>query len=290
MARIPAEKSDSVNVLAQLGLTEIARTSDSSTLPYGALAPIAKLPRGARATAMLLVMKEKPAFREWCLAGSGFGDEHVPKLIEVLHGSECAISLLDLGFNPRFTDAGLLQLSDTLGREGLAGHDLTTLRLGACAALSESARNTAVALFAKKRPDLTIDFTPTISVVEGSDGRGPHNVMALLQVGKVFPNSPASAAGLVKGDEIVQLGSMTFCGKERNRGFKSEFERHTDAICHFLGVAESLKPLVQEQAAISGTIDIIVQRGYSTFLPLQLQPGAWEGEGLLGAKMGLPAA
>ena len=81
---------------------------------------------------------------------------------------------------------------------------------------------------------------------------------------------------------------MTFSGKERNRGFKSEAERHMDAIEFFRGVGESLKPLVQEQAAAGGEIDIVVQRGTSTFMPLLLRPGKWAGEGLLGAKMGVP--
>ena len=81
---------------------------------------------------------------------------------------------------------------------------------------------------------------------------------------------------------------MTFHSKERNRGFKSEAERHMDSIEYFRGVAESLKPLVQAQAELGGEIDIVVQRGHSTFLPLLLKPGAWVGEGLLGAKMGLP--
>lgn len=274
---------EGTGTLARLGLTELSRQSDASTLPYGALAAPAKLPRGALATAKLLVMKEKPQTREWSLAGTGFGDEHVLALVEVLHGSECAVKELDLSFNTRFTDAGLLQLGDILGREGLAGHDLTTLRLGANGGTSEAARTAVTALLAKQRPDLTLDFSPTLVPV-GENARISH----LLQVGKVFPDSPASAAGLKRGDLIVQIGSITYNGKERNRGFKSEAERHMDAIEYFRGVAESLKPLVQEQAAVGAEVDVIVQRGTSTFLPLVLRPGTWSGDGLLGAKMGLP--
>ena len=136
---------EGTGTLARLGLTELSRQSDASTLPYGALAAPAKLPRGALATAKLLVMKEKPQTREWSLAGTGFGDEHVLALVEVLHGSECAVKELDLSFNTRFTDAGLLQLGDILGREGLAGHDLTTLRLGANGGTSEAARTSRFA-------------------------------------------------------------------------------------------------------------------------------------------------
>ena len=40
--------------IALLGLQELSRQSDASTLPYGALAAPAKLPRGALATAKLV--------------------------------------------------------------------------------------------------------------------------------------------------------------------------------------------------------------------------------------------
>ena len=33
-----------------------------------------------------------------------------------------------------------------------------------------------------------------------------------------FGDTPAAAAGLQRGDLIVQLGSLTFAGKERQRG------------------------------------------------------------------------
>ena len=273
--------------IALLGLQELSRQSDASTLPYGALAAPAKLPRGALATAKLLVLKEKPSTTHWSFAGSGFGDEHLPMLFECLHGSECNIQHLDLSFNGRLTDAGLLKLGETLGREGLAGHDLNKLRLGANEGTSEDARNVVVKLLAKQRPDLVIDFTPVLEPVTYDD-RAPASIAVLLRVGKVFPGSPAAEAGLNKGDQIVQLGPMTFVGKERNRGFKSEAERHMDAIEWFKGVGESLKPLVQEQAAVDGEIDLIVRRGTSTYLALVLKPGEWDGEGLLGAKMGVP--
>ena len=98
--------------MALLGLTELSQTSHADTLPYGALAAPAKLPRGALATVKLLVMNEKPNVRQWNLAATGFSDEHVTRLIEVLHGSECAVQYLDLSFNPLLSDAGLLQLVD----------------------------------------------------------------------------------------------------------------------------------------------------------------------------------
>ena len=53
---------------------------------------------------------------------------------------------------------------------------------------------------------------------------------------------------------------------------------------------------MKEQAAVGGAIDIIVRRGGTIrssgethFLPLLLRPAQWEGEGLLGAAIGLPA-
>ena len=268
--------------IAQLGLQELSRKVDASTLPYGAFAAPGMLPRGARATVKLLVMKEKPQIRVWSLAGSGFGDEHVLKLIEVLHGSECAIKEIDFSFNARLTDTGLLQICDALAREGLAGHDLELLTFGQCGALGDAAKEAATSLFAKARPDLTLDFKAGPLVNNEENGK----VTRLLQVGKVFPDSPASAAGLVRGDLIVQLGPFTFDGKERNRGFKSDAERHMDAIEYFRGVSESLKPLVQEQAAVDGEIDVIVLRGETHFIPLLFKPAKWSGEGLLGAKIG----
>ena len=43
------------------------------------------------------------------------------------------------------------------------------------------------------------------------------------------------------------------------------------------------------KAKLSGAIDIIVRRGETHFLPLLLWPAQWEGEGLRGAGIGLPA-
>jgi len=282
-AGMAVKEEPKLATIALLGLRELSREDDAWSLPYGALAAPAKLPRGALADAKLLVMKENPKPTEWSLAGSGFGDEHIRRLMEVLHGSECAIRHLDLSFNKRLTDKGLLAFAEFLGREGMAGHDLEMLRLGANENTTEAARNTVLALLQKQRPDLVVDLEPTLKPA------GEASITPLLQVGKVFADSPASAAGLVKGDLVVQIGPCTFSGKERNRGFKSDAERHMDSIELFRGVAETLKPLVQEQAARGGALDVIVQRGTKTQLALLLEPGKWAGEGLLGAKMGLPA-
>jgi hypothetical protein len=223
------------------------------------------------AAAKLAVLREKP-FGSWSISHAAMNDERVPNLIESLHQSEATLTELDLSFN-KLTDQGALLLCETLAREGMCGFALTLLRLGANR-ISDKVQAYATELLKKKRPDLVLDFEPTL--------RDPK---PLLQVGKVFPESPASVAGLAKGDAIVAIGNYNFPGPEPKRGFKSEAERHMDSIQWFRGVAESLKPLVLERAE-GGEIDVVVQRGAGKFAALTLRPAKWSGEGLIGAKIG----
>ena len=236
-------------------------------------------PPATLAEAKLIVMHEKPNGAEergrWEITNAGFSDAHIPELLRALHHSECTLEELDLAFN-KLTDAGLMQLVDALGRDGMCGYELTSLRLGANLLLSPKACEVATELLKQKRPDLKLDFEPTLK-----------NPKRLLTVGKVFPDSPAAAAGLERDDYIVAIGMCNFNGKERNRGFKSEPERHMDAVQHFKDVAKSLKPLVTNAAAAGAAIDVIVERGIGKYLPLELRPAKWSGEGLLGAKIGL---
>ena len=229
------------------------------------------------AEAKLLVMHEKPNGweRRWEITNAGFGDEHIPTLLNALHHSECALTELDLAFN-KITDAGLMQLCEALARDGMCAYELTSLRLGANR-IGDKAREVAVELMKSKRPDLTLNFEAVLL-----------HPTRLLTVGKVFAESPAAAAGLQRDDYIVAIGMCNFAGKERNRGFKSEAERHMDAVQWFRGVAESLKPLVANAAAAGGAIDVVVERGIGTYVPLELRPAKWSGDGLLGAKIGLP--
>lgn len=223
----------------------------------------------------LIVMKEKPQLSHWSLTNSGLSDAHVQSLCEVCQASQCGLTELDLSFN-KLTDAGLLGLCEFLAREGLAAHALTGLRLGGNPAITAEAQGAVVELFKTKRPDVTLDFAPTLL-----------HSQVLLIVGKVFPDSPAAAAGLRRDDNIVALGTFNMAGREPNRGFKSEAERLMDNIMYFRGVGDSLKPLVQAKAESGGEIDVVVQRG-SQYLPLTLRPCKWSGEGLLGCKIGPP--
>lgn len=236
-------------------------------------------PPSALAEVKLVVMKEKPREASWSMAHAGFGDQHVQSLCETLHASECGLTALDLSFN-KLTDVGLFSLCEHLAREGLAAHMLTSIRFGGNPVTTE-AQAVVSELFKRKRPDVALDFEPTLV-----------KPTVLLQVGKVFPGSPAADAGLRRDDSIVALGTFNFAGRERNRGFKSEPERLMDNIEFFRGVADSLKPLVEAKAKTGDGIDIVVQRvveGNASFLALKLAPGTWSGEGLLGAKMGPPS-
>ena len=105
-------------------------------------------------------------------------------------------------------------------------------------------------------------------------------------MGKVFPESPASTAGLVRGDVIVAIGSYSVGGTKPNRAFKSEAERHLDVLQWFESVGESLKPLVSSAADKGAEVDVVVERLDGSHLPIRLRPGKWAGDGLLGAKIG----
>lgn len=247
----------------------------SNPLP-GPLPNIDDLTRtGSLAEAKLVVMKEKPQLSRWSVTNAGFADAHIPALCEMMQASECGLTELDLSFN-KLTDAGLLGLCDFLAREGLAAHALTGLRLGGNPATTAEAQAACTERFKKMRPDVTLDFAPTLLEPQ-----------VLLVVGKVFPDSPAAAAGLRRDDDIVAIGTFNMAGREPNRGFKSEPERLMDNIQYFRGVADSLKPLVQTTAERGGEIDVVVRRR-GQFLPLVLRPCKWSGDGLLGCKIGPP--
>jgi hypothetical protein len=230
---------------------------------------------GSLAEAKLVVMKEKPHLSTWSVTNAGFADVHVPALCEMMQASVCGLTELDLSFN-KLTDAGLLKLCEFLACEGLAAHDLTSLRLGGNPATTAEAQAACTERLKKMRPDVTLDFEPTLLEPQ-----------VLLIVGKVFPDSPAAAAGLKRDDSIVAIGTFNMAGREPNRGFKSEPERLMDNIQYFRGVADSLKPLVQTTADRDGEIDVVVRRG-TQFLPLVLRPRQWSGDGLLGCKIGPP--
>ena len=245
-------------------------------LPSAAPDPSEFTPAGALADVKLLVLKEKPR-HSWSMTNCGFTDGHVSELCKALQSSECELTELDLSFN-KLTDNGLFSLCQFLAEEGLAAHALTSLRLGGSLTSSQG-QAVVVELFNQKRPDVTLDFEPTL-----------RESTTLLTVGKVFPDSPASAAGLRRDDSIVAIGTFNFSGRERNRGFKTENERLMDNIEFFRGM-DSLKPLVAAKAKSGGEIDVVVQRteaGVTTFVPLTLRPAKWAGEGLLGAKIGVP--
>ena len=221
----------------------------------------------------LAVLREKPRVDAVQICNAAFGQEHLPQLMEALHHSEANMSTIDLTFN-RLGDAGVRELCETLAREGLAAHDLTLLRLGGNDTTPELEAEMS-ALLQKQRPDVTLEFEQHL--------RGAHK---LLQVGKVFPDSPASAAGLVRGDAIVAIGTYSLGGQEPNRAFKSEAERHLDQLQWFRSVADSLKPLVTGAAAKDSVVDVVVERADGKHVSLKLWPGKWAGEGLLGAKIG----
>lgn len=236
-------------------------------------APVLREPAGLAET-RLEVLREKPRVSIVELRNAALRADQLGPLIEALHHSEAMCETLDLSFN-HLGDGGVRLLCETLAREGLAAHDLTHLHLGANGTSPELEAE-MLSLLAKQRPDVTVDFETTL--------RGAKKV---LQVGKVFPDSPASAAGLVRGDAIVAIGSYSYAGQEPNRAFKSEAERHLDQLQWFRSVAASLKPLVQRAADKSDAIDVVVERADGRHVPLKLRPAQWAGDGLLGAKIGL---
>jgi len=224
----------------------------------------------------LAVLREKPSVPLIILAHMAMRDEHIPKLIEALHHSECNATGVDLVFN-ELTGDGLLALCDALCSDGMMAHDLQTLFVGGNE-FSTEARAAAVERLGKQRQDVSLDFEPRLRIA-----------IPLMDVGKVFPESPASQAGLVKLDVILALGALSIAGKKPNRAFKSEAERHLDEIQHFAGIEETLKPLVEAAVRGDGTnkhaLDVVVERPGAGHLKLKLRPGRWSGPGLLGAKI-----
>ena len=224
----------------------------------------------------LQVLREKPsAFRRVRINNALMCDEHLPKLMEILFASDESVEEIDLCFN-RLTGDGLKYLCELLAREGMMAIDLTLIRFGGND-VSDEAKAAAAATLGKVRPDVVIDYE--LKLMEPS---------RLMVVGKVFPDSPAEAAGLQYGDIILALGTMSICGEKPSRAFKSEAERHMNEIIHFADIAESLKPLVTAAVGKDGSnikeISGVVERD-GAHVPIQLRPAQWSGAGLLGAKI-----
>lgn len=225
----------------------------------------------------LAVCREKIArFSQVSIVAMRMTDADIPLMYEFLNHSECDITELDLSFN-RLTDDGLRILCETLAAEGLMAHHLNSLRVGGND-ISEQALSDARKLFTTQRPDVTISVEPLMKEAQ-----------ALMLVGKVFDESPAKLAGLRKGDVILAFGPMTYNGRRRNAGFKTEQERQMDILQHFESIEASLKPLVAGAVGSDGAnkkeIDVIVAREGSGHLRLTLRPARWSGAGLIGAKI-----
>lgn len=225
----------------------------------------------------LSVLREKAAKVDTVrLAQCSVADSHLPKLLEMLHHSECACTHLDLSFN-RLTGDGLRVLCATLAREGMMAWDLARMSLGGNG-ISEEAAAAAKELMRVKRPDVALEFEPRL-----------HGGTPLMDVGKVFPGSPASQAGMERGDVILAFGPLAVNGEKPNRGFKSDDERELDVLTWFASMADSVKPLVAAAVAPDGSnahgIDVIVDRPNVGHLQLCLRPQEWSGAGQLGAKI-----
>jgi hypothetical protein len=226
--------------------------------------------------AKLATLREKPGTPLISLCAMGFADIALPRLYEILHHSDCAVERLDLSFNSLTSD-GLLQLCATLGREGIMAHTLTSIIVGGNDVTAE-AQDAAVELMKRQRPDVTLDFVAHV-----------HGATPLMTVGNVFTGSPASIAGLQKGDIILIFGVLRTAGTAPSRAFKSEAERHMEAVQHFTSISESLKPLiaaaVNKDGENTASIDVIVARAGVGHVRLTFKPGRWSGEGLVGAKV-----
>ncbi len=263
--------------------SSVAAPSSALDAPAGALPTPAPPPPGITIFApnvlecKLAVCREKAErFERMSFAAMEMTDADVPLLYDVLNHSECDIKELDLSFN-RLTDAGLRTLCQALSAEGLMAHQLQRLRVGGND-LSAEAIAEAVALLAKHRPD-----------VELQDEALLKEAVALMHVGKVFDESPAQQAGLHKGDVVLTFGALSYNGKRRNAGFKSDQERQMDILQHFESVEVSLKPLVAGAVDAHGAnkkaIDVVVARPGAGHLRATLRPAQWSGAGLLGAKI-----
>ena len=225
----------------------------------------------------LAVSREKAAmFSRLSFTAMLMTDSDVPELYDILNHSDSNAAELDLSFN-RLTDAGLRALCETLSSEGLMAHCLTSLRIGGND-ISQEGLAAAQALFAKQRPDVTI-----------TDEARNLDAEALMLVGKVFDESPAKQAGMRKGDVILNFGPLSYNGRRRNAGFKTDWERQMDVLQHFDSIEASLKPLVagavDSAGANKGELDVVVAREGAGHLRLTLRPAQWSGAGLIGAKI-----
>ena len=112
--------------------------------------------------------------------------------------------------------------------------------------------------------------------------------MACCTVGIVYKNSPAAAAGLQKGDVVLQWGMMQKGRSLAQRfGFQPDLQAggsgHGDALIastRYVDVPSSVSPIVR--AFVGMPIDVIVRRGEAECLRLRLVPERWSGQGLLG--------
>ena len=233
----------------------------------------------------LAVCREKAQrFERMCFAAMEMMDADVPLLYDVLNHSGCDITELDVSFN-RLTDAGLHTLCHALAEHGLMAHQLQQLRVGGND-LSAEALAEAIVLLAKRRPD--VQLVDEARLV-GDEAGVAKPAVALMHVGKVFEESPAHQAGLQKGDVVLTFGALSYNGRRRNAGFKSEQERRMDILQHFESVEVSLKPLVAGAVDAHGAnkkaIDVVVARPGAGHLRTTLRPAQWSGVGLIGAKI-----
>ena len=217
------------------------------------------------------------------LCGLGLTDEHLPPLVQVLHHSENTLGSLDLSFN-RIGDAGAALLCKMLSAGGAP--ELTVLHLGGNP-VSAGAQEAALSEAARTRPEVAVDFEPTL-----------RRAQKMCDVGIVYKSSPAKGAGLCKGDAVLAFGPLQRFGSLNERfGFQPDFQGDREgsealrAQCIHLSVLESISPLVR--TSIGAEIHVVVEReaerepGTSggsgkQHLALTLVPARWDGSGLLG--------
>jgi len=126
------------------------------------------------------------------LSNCAIKDSHLPRLVEALHHSQCAVETLDVSFN-RITDAGVHVLCKALAT-GCA-LELTKLYLG-----GNKASVSGIALtqqLKQMRSDLVVDWKQQL-----------RDAQSLCTVGNVYAGSPAQRAGLVSADSIVAFGHI----------------------------------------------------------------------------------